>query len=375
MASIYIHIPFCSKKCHYCNFYTHSSFKNRDQLIEAIINEIYLRKDYLGTQNLDSIYFGGGTPSLLTINELDSIFNQIQKYYSWNAEAEITLEANPDDISLEKLQYYNSRGINRLSLGIQSFNDEILQKLNRSHNAATAQNALDLIQNFSSFDLNIDLIFGIPGLTNSIWDDTLKTFFNLDITHLSAYFLTVEANTALDHLIRRNLYPKPIEEQGLTQWNKLHHLMVNEGYEQYEISNWAKNSKYSRHNLSYWNREPYLGVGPSSHSFNGNSRQWNINGIIPYIKGVNTAEGYFTYEKLSLVDQFNEFVMLGLRTKWGINIASARLIFGEDYVQLLYTKIEKFKLEKYFISNANAIQLNWDGIQMADGLAAKLFLD
>lgn len=287
MSGIYIHIPFCRRKCHYCNFFSLASTRYKDRFLEALKEEIYLRKDYLGGHQVQSIYLGGGTPSILKVVEVNSILEFIRKYFPLKENSEITLEANPDDINPELLQDYLEIGINRLSIGVQSFFDDDLQYLNRIHSGSRAVEAVLQAKNAGFTNISIDLIYGIPTLTKEKWKQNLEKAFSLDIPHISAYSLTVEPRTALDLLIRKKKLPGPVEEDFLDHFRILIKMMKEKGFEHYEISNFCRERSYSRHNSMYWNGTHYLGLGPSAHSYNGTSRQWNISNVVQYIDQIN----------------------------------------------------------------------------------------
>jgi len=373
MSSLYFHIPYCKSKCHYCNFYSVVNTKNKQQLLAGINKELKLRKDYLKDNKLKTIYFGGGTPSILSNNEIRTIFNNISKNYDIDKNCEITFEANPDDINREKLLALKENGVNRLSIGIQSFNNDILKKLNRKHSGETAIESVKLAKKYGFENISIDLIYGIPGLNNHIWKDSLKIFKELQIPHLSSYFLTVEQNTALDILIRKGKYPKLIEKEGIEHFEYLLDFCEQNNIEQYEISNFAKKGRLSQHNTNYWKNREYLGIGPSAHSYNGNSRQWNISSISDYIlEGKNNFKNC-EKEILTENDKFNEFVMLGLRTSWGVNLLEIKERFGIEKMNFIKSKIINYKKQNYLISDNENLILSKSGKIYADGIASYFF--
>ncbi|HEY6063549.1 MAG TPA: radical SAM family heme chaperone HemW [Chitinophagaceae bacterium] len=368
MAGIYIHIPFCKQACHYCNFHFATSLHYKNALIAGLLKELELRKDYSGSDRVETIYFGGGTPSLLNIDDLILLIEKIRTVFAVAAEAEITLETNPDDIAEEKLIGWKEAGINRLSIGIQSFFDEDLLWMNRAHNAQQAIASLQLaIKQFNN--ITIDLIYGTPQLTNEKWKQNVDTAISMNIPHLSCYALTVEPKTTLDKMIRQhqteNINPEKQSEQFLLlmQW------MEEAGYEHYEISNFAKPGWYSRHNSSYWQGQNYLGIGPSAHSFNGTERQWNISNNNIYIESINQAIVPFEKEVLTTVQKLNEYIMTSLRTMEGLKFER----LDEVAADKLKTASRKFidlglaKLEN------NSLILTRQGKLMADGIAADLF--
>jgi oxygen-independent coproporphyrinogen-3 oxidase len=374
MSSIYLHIPYCKQKCHYCNFFTVISKKNKDYLVNAICKEIELKKDFLHSKNINTVYFGGGTPTLLDNKDFDKIFTSLHNSFDISNSAEITIEANPDDLVFDKLSFLRDIGINRVSIGIQSFNDNILVRLNRVHTAREALDSIYLSQKLGFSNINIDLIYGIPDMNLKIWEDNLNIFLNLNIPHLSAYSLTVEEKTTLHYLIRKNKYPKPLDSESVEQFNFLHDFIDENNYEQYEISNFAKNKQYSRHNTNYWQNLPYLGLGPSAHSFNVKSRQWNVYSVSQYIKDIESRKHFHENEILTLKDNYNEYVMLGLRTKWGVDKKFIKNNFGEYYLNHFETGLLKQDVAEFVnIDNSN-VRLNKRGKNYADRVASNLFI-
>lgn len=374
MSSMYIHIPFCKQKCHYCNFFTTVSLKNKDRIVDSICKELRLKRNFLSSNKLTTLYFGGGTPSLLSNKDFDLIFAAIHKYYTIDDDTEITVEANPEDLNKDKLLHFKQLGINRLSIGTQSFNDEILHQLNRNHSSKEAINSIVLAKELGFNNLNIDLIYGVPGLTENCWEDTLNTFLSLDISHLSAYSLTLEPKTTLDFLIRNKRYPPLREKDSLVHWKYLLNFIKNNNYEQYEISNFCKNSFYSRHNTNYWKQKEYLGIGPAAHSFNLVSRQWNIAQIEKYIQDIDNNINFNGSELLTKNDAYNEFVMLGLRTKWGFSLKEVKKRFGDNGYNYCLTIISTDSFKKYLLDNTDKVILNEEGLKIADKLASELFI-
>ena len=373
MAGIYIHIPFCKRKCHYCNFYSLANQKNRAKFLQALLKEIVLQKHYLKAQKIETIYFGGGTPSLLSINEIEVILTKIHQNFEVNSNAEIDLEANPDDLNSEILNDYRRIGINRLSIGTQSFDDRILKKLNRVHTAQQAIEAVNEAQKQGFNNISIDLIYGIPGLSNQLWEESINKALSMHIPHLSAYHITVEPNTALDILIKKKKYPTPVDQEGIIHSLMLMEQMQKNGYEHYEISNYALANQYSKHNTNYWRQKSYLGLGPSAHSFDLHSRQWNIASIKKYIESLEEEKQNFEKEKINAIDQYNEFIMLGLRTQWGININELKEKFGTQNLAYFKQEIQKY-IENGKVEYTPPIyRLSNQGKLFADGIAADLF--
>ncbi len=374
MAGIYIHIPFCRKACHYCNFHFSTSLSLKNGFLKALLNEMTLRHQYLEGAPVQTIYFGGGTPSLLEPAELDAIFQHVRTLFTIGEQAEITLEANPDDISPEKLMAWQKAGINRLSLGIQSFFEEDLRWMNRAHSAEQAQNALTLALSYFP-NLTIDLIYGTPGLTNEKWKQNVDLVLQTGVPHISCYALTVEPRTALQKMIADHKKQDIDPDLQAVQFQLLMDWMNEAGYEHYEISNFARKGFRSRHNSSYWEGVPYLGLGPSAHSFNGSGRQWNISNNALYISSLEKNNWQPGSEELSTADQFNEFVMTQLRRMEGISKEQLVKRFGADKPEWVRKAGSKF-LQSNLLSETNtSFMLTKEGKLFADGIAADLFID
>ena len=334
MAGLYLHIPFCKQACNYCNFHFSTSLKYKQEMVQAIGQEILLRQDYLADKTLDSIYLGGGTPSLLDAGELDYLFGCIRSAFTLKEGIEITLEANPDDFSEAKLRIWQASPINRLSIGIQSFSDDDLRFMNRAHNASEATQCLTLARAYGFDNLTVDLIYGAPTTSDAVWQTNVQTLLDYQVPHISCYALTVEPQTALDHQIRKGLVPPVVEEQAARQFEQLMGWLTAAGYLHYEISNFARPGRLAQHNSSYWQSRHYLGVGPSAHSFNGHSRQWNVANNAFYLQALRTQalrvrtapdhdpsaadRALFEIETLSPADQYNEAALPPPRTtRWG----------------------------------------------------------
>lgn len=374
MAGIYVHIPFCRKACHYCDFHFSTSTKMAGAMTDAICTELALRKEEMHQERIGTLYFGGGTPSLLSFLQMEKIINAARSHYTFENDIELTLEANPDDLKPQKLQELRALGVNRLSIGLQSFDDEMLKWMNRAHTAAESHDCIKAAQQEGFDKLSIDLIYGLPGLSKSEWTKTLDTAISLDVQHISAYCLTVEEKTVLGHRVRKGL-EKPVKDQAAAQqFEIMVKVLANAGFEQYEVSNFAKNGAYSKHNTAYWQGTPYLGIGPSAHSFMNNGRSWNVANNAKYMKEVEQGVLPSTSEVLSKTDRFNEWVMTGLRTKWGIDLAVTMERFDVDVKKRYSKKIEKMlKLELATIDN-EVLRLTPQGLFMADGIAADLFI-
>ncbi len=374
MSGLYIHIPFCKQKCIYCNFYSVASQSFRRQYVDALLKEIDLQKHYLKDTVFQTVYFGGGTPSILDNEELQMIFEKLYSVFHIANDAEVTLEANPEHLSYEKLgDLKNYTPVNRLSIGIQSFSDEILKFLNRKH---TEKQALDCIENASKIgfhNLTIDLIYGIPSLSNKEWERSLKLIGRGFIQHLSAYALTLETGTMLDIRVQKGLSQPPDEDKAIEQFKILLEKTSLYGFRQYEISNFAKSGFESKHNSNYWNASIYLGLGASAHSFNGVSRQWNVDNLQNYIELIGLEKPFYEKEILTNKDLFNEFIMLSLRKIEGI--PKLRLNdFSEEYSSLFKKQVQPFLQKRLVCETADFYTLTEDGLLFADKIAAELFL-
>lgn len=374
MAGIYIHIPFCKQKCHYCNFFSVASLKYRAEFLNALINEISIQKEYLQKEEINTIYFGGGTPSMLNKEEIKRILDELRKYHPITEDAEITLEANPDDLNAQKIKGFSNSSINRLSIGVQSFLDDDLTFLNRVHNSEHALKSIKQSQDAGFNNISIDLIYGIPGLTKEKWNNNLQLFFDLDIPHLSAYSLTVEPKTALDVLIRKKKMPNVNEVESIAHFEELIKQIHAHNFIHYEISNFSKEGFYSKHNSTYWLGGKYLGLGPSAHSYNGKSRQWNVSQISKYIS-LSESNQIFEKEILSVPQQFNEYIMTSLRTIWGCDLEKVKTDFDFSYYNHLSQSASKYIKEQKIKLSDNVLYLTPLGKLYADGIAADLFMD
>jgi oxygen-independent coproporphyrinogen III oxidase len=374
VAGIYIHIPFCRRACHYCNFHFSTSLKGKNDFLEALLKEVVLQEDYLSGSRVETIYFGGGTPSLLDGGELQSILSALHQHFDVMADAEVTLEANPDDITTEKLSHWKNAGVNRLSIGVQSFFEDDLRWMNRAHSAQQAKDSIKLSQDMGFSNLTIDLIYGTPTLTDKNWNTNMETAIDLGVPHLSCYALTVEEGTALEVMIKKNKVAATDTEVQARQFTQLMNRLQAEGYEHYEISNFALPGKRSRHNSSYWSGKKYLGLGPSAHSFNGVSRQWNVAGNALYVHALKRNELPFEKEELTDRQRFNEYIMTSLRTMEGLDLGFVIKHFGEEKVSLLQSESRKYMDTGKLLLSENHLQLTNEGKLFADGIAADLFI-
>ncbi len=375
MAGIYIHVPFCKKACHYCNFHFSTQQQLKPEMVKAIGTEASLRKDFI-QEPINTIYFGGGTPSLLSVSELDFILTTLKDHYTVVADAEITLEANPDDISAEKLNQWFKSGINRLSIGIQSFFEEDLQWMNRAHNALQAKDCIEQARIAGFRNLTIDLIYGTPGLTNERWQENIQTALSLNIPHLSCYALTVEPNTALDHMVRKGQKKDVDTDLQATHFNILTQTLLAAGFEHYEISNFAKPGFRSQHNSSYWQGNPYLGLGPSAHSFDGAFiRQWNISNNPLYISSLQQGIVPFESETLTTTQKINEYLMTSLRTIEGISLSFLQNHWGEERVYDIMKSAAPHLDQLNIQLKDQHLILTPKGKFLADGIASDLFVE
>lgn len=376
MSGIYIHIPFCKKACHYCNFHFSTSTKHQTEVVNAICNEIewQAKANYLPSPTLNSVYFGGGTPSMLSTDELLQIFDRIQKHFSINNNAEITLEANPDDLTTSKIKEYRPTPINRFSIGVQSFAEADLKYMNRAHNATEAMRCIQLAQDAGFENLTIDLIYGTPTLSDEQWLQNLNIATDLNIPHLSCYALTVEERTALAHFVATGKSKPVSETQTARQFALLMDHLEAKGYEHYEISSFAKPNFRAVHNSGYWRGKPYLGVGPSANSFDGSSRQWNVSNNALYVKSIEADTIPFERELLSQSDRYNELIMTGLRTSWGIDIQQLRAI-DAGFASYFEQNVQPF-LSQHLVRlhpQLNTYVLTRKGKFLADTIMAELF--
>jgi oxygen-independent coproporphyrinogen III oxidase len=370
-SSIYIHIPFCKQACHYCNFHFSTSLRSKDLMVAAIIKEIELRKDFLASKTLSSVYFGGGTPSLLDVSDLELIFNTINQHFTLTADAEITLEANPDDLTLEKLLALKNTPINRLSIGIQSFVETDLKYMNRAHNAAEAIQSIKNAQHIGFQNITLDLIYGTPTLSDEDWAQNLATTFEFGIPHISCYALTVEEKTVLHKLVKTGKLQPVDDEKAARHFEYLMEAMAKNGYEHYEISNFAKPDHYAKHNTGYWFGRHYLGIGPSAHSYDGATRSWNIANNALYMKQINDGNYAPEVELLSENDRYNELVMTALRTQWGLDL---NLIQNPIFRTHFLENVQQFIDNQMIVFDKITYKITTKGRFMSDGIASALFI-
>lgn len=374
MAGIYFHVPFCKKACHYCDFHFSTSLRSKKAVVESMKMELLNRKDYLPKEPVETIYFGGGTPSLLTKDELRQLLKLVHDEFEVKS-PEITLEANPDDLTKEKLSDLAEVGINRLSIGIQSFVDEHLDWMNRAHTGQQAKTVVRHAQEAGIENITIDLIYGFPLLTAQQWLDNIVAAIELNVPHISAYNLTVEQGTNLAYRIQQAKEKGLSDDQALGEFKTLIKELAKAGYEQYEISNFAKSGSYSKHNSAYWKGKAYLGIGPSAHSFNGIAqRRWNVSSNKKYVDGLKLDKPYFEMEELNERDQFNEYVLTRLRTKWGIDLTEMKAFFPTYVTASFFNLIEKLKKQELIQKQNQILSLTQKGKYLTDKITSDLFV-
>jgi oxygen-independent coproporphyrinogen III oxidase len=374
MAGIYIHVPFCKKLCFYCDFYHMISSDDNSVFIDTLLNEVSIRHLYLENETISTIYFGGGTPSVLSITELGMILNHINKLFKVEETCEITIELNPDDVSPGYLAGLKKLNINRISLGVQSWRDSDLKMLNRRHDSAQAVRALKEIFIGGFDNVTIDLIYGIPGMSTQEWASNLDFTFSFNIKHLSAYHLTFEPGTIFGKMLEKGHISEIDEEESNTLFNILIEKAETAGFIHYEISNFGKKGYFSIHNSNYWKQVNYLGLGPSAHSFNGFSRQWNVRNLKSYIKAVNNGKSFFDQEELDIKTRFNEYVMTSLRTMWGIDLEYIERTFekeGYDYIVNIAIKFKNYGLIK---QDKNSLVLTNQGKMISDNIISEFMM-
>ena len=376
MSGIYIHIPFCKQACHYCDFHFSTSMKKKDEMVLALAKELQLRKDEFQYDAefpcIETIYFGGGTPSVLNVEDIKLLIDTVRQNYPVSQNPEITLEANPDDLSEENLSAFAAIGINRLSIGIQSFFEEDLKLMHRAHDSVQAKKCLELATRY--FDnISLDLIYGIPGMTNERWRQNIETALSFGIPHISSYALTVEPKTALNKLIQTGKVAAPKDEVAQEHFLILVETLEANGLVHYELSNFGKENYFSRNNSAYWLGKKYLGIGPSAHSYDGVSRSWNVANNALYLKAIQKGELPREVELLSQEDRYNEYIMTGLRTIWGVSLVRIEQEFGTDYLNYLKQQSQKFIHDGLLIITDGILKPTLKGKFLTDGIASDLF--
>ena len=383
MSGIYIHIPFCKQACHYCDFHFSTSMKKKDEMVLALTKEIRMRKKEFENEVIETIYFGGGTPSILQISDLRFLIDEVYKNFTVAENPEITLEANPDDLSRERIIELSKSPINRLSIGIQSFFEDDLTMMNRAHNSAEAIECLEEATKY--FDnISLDLIYGIPDssqngeeakqMKNEKWKRNIETALSFSVPHISSYALTVEPKTALHKLIQTGKIAKPKDEVTEVHFQILVEMLEKNGFIHYELSNFGKENYFSKNNSAYWLGEKYLGIGPSAHSYNGISRSWNVSNNAVYLKSLDENKLPCETEILSKTDHYNEYIMTGLRTIWGVSLDRIEKEFGTNYLEYLTNQAQKFLDDNLLSIEENVLKATKKGKFLTDGIASDLFL-
>jgi oxygen-independent coproporphyrinogen-3 oxidase len=370
---IYIHIPFCKQACHYCDFHFSTSMKHKDAMVSAIAKEIILRKNEFENEIIETIYFGGGTPSVLQITDIRFLIDVIYENYEVTANPEITLEANPDDLSTNQIIALSNSPVNRLSIGIQSFFEDDLKMMNRAHNAEEARVSLaEATKHFNN--ISIDLIYGIPGMSNERWQHNIAIALSFGISHISSYALTVEPKTALKKLIETGKIATPKDEVAQEHFSILVNTLEAQGFIHYELSNFSKENYFSKNNSAYWLGKKYIGVGPSAHSYNGVSRSWNIANNTLYLKAIDANQFPSETETLSVTDRYNEYIMTGLRTIWGVSLQRIKNEFGTVYFDYFLKQTRKFLDDKLVSIENDILKPTAKGKFLVDGIASDLFM-
>jgi oxygen-independent coproporphyrinogen III oxidase len=370
--ALYIHIPFCKQACHYCDFHFSTSMKYKNEMVAALAKEIVLRKKEFENDLVETIYFGGGTPSRLPKEDLKLLIDSVFDNYLIAENPEITIEANPDDLNEKYLIELKNIGVNRLSIGIQSFFEADLLMMNRAHNASEAKECLEIaVQYFDN--ISVDLIYGIPGLSDENWQKSIETVLGFGIKHLSSYALTVEPKTALKKMIADGKIAAPKDDVAENHFRILTEILEEKGFIHYELSNFGKENYFSRNNSSYWLGKKYIGIGPSAHSFNGNQRSWNLSNNNLYIKSIQENIVPNEVENLSLTDSYNEYIMTGLRTIWGVSLLKIEKVYGEKYIKYLTKQSEKHLQNKFLLLEDNVLKTTKKGKFLTDGIASDLF--
>lgn len=371
MSGIYIHIPFCKSRCVYCDFYTGTNEVQMQAFVNALCAEMRLRRGEIGS-SVQTVYFGGGTPSRLHRAHFEQIFDALFGEFSVDAAAEITLEANPDDLSAEYIQMLAALPFNRVSIGIQSFDDHELRFLSRRHSAQQAADAVRNCQKAGFANISIDLMYGLPNQTMDIWRNNLRKAVELDIQHISAYHLIYEEKTKLHALLRQHKIQPVSDELSTDMFSALIHTLAQHGFEHYEISNFARNRLYSNHNTSYWKNVPYIGFGPAAHSFDGGNRSWNAASLTRYIRGAQSGKFERETEHLSLHQKYNEFILTGLRTVWGVNLEELKSRFGTQLHDFCVENARKFIAQRLLTFDGHMLKLTREGIFISDGIMSEM---
>lgn len=373
MSGIYIHIPFCKQACHYCDFHFSTSLKKKDEMVLALAKEIEMRKSDFQDAIVETIYFGGGTPSILQIADLRFLIDQVYRNFKVVENPEITVEANPDDLTDNQIIELSKNKVNRLSIGIQSFFEDDLKMMNRAHNVEEAKKCLEIATHY--FDnISIDLIYGVPEMSNEKWLQNIETALSFNVPHISSYALTVEPKTALHTFIQKGIIPQPDDEVAQEHFHILVDKLSESGFIHYELSNFGKENYFSKNNSSYWLGKKYIGIGPSAHSYDGKNRGWNISNNSVYIKSIQENKLPIEIETLTKTDRYNEYIMTGLRTIWGVSLERIEQEFGKTYLDYLNQQAAKFIEDHLLFVDDNILRTTKKGKFLTDGIASDLFL-
>ena len=373
MSGIYIHIPFCKQACHYCDFHFSTSLKRKDEMVLALAKEIEIRKSEFQDEVVETLYFGGGTPSILEISDLKLLIDTVYSNYKVVENPEITVEANPDDLSKERIIELSNNKINRLSIGIQSFFEDDLKMMNRAHNSSEAKECLEFATQY--FDnISVDLIYGIPEMSNEKWLQNIETALSFNIPHISSYALTVEPKTALHSFIQKGIFPQPDDKVAQEHFQILVDKLSENDFIHYELSNFGKSTYFSKNNSSYWLGKKYIGIGPSAHSYDGEKRSWNVSNNTLYLKSIQENKLPSETETLSKTDRYNEYVMTGLRTIWGISLDRIETEFGKTYLDYLNQQAAKYIEGHLLFIDENILRTTKKGKFLSDGIASDLFM-
>lgn len=373
MSGIYIHIPFCKQACHYCDFHFSTSLKKKDEMVLALAKEIEMRKSEFQEEIVETIYFGGGTPSILEISDLKFLIDAVYRNFKVAENPEITVEANPDDLTENRIIELSKNKVNRLSIGIQSFFEDDLKLMNRAHNVEEAKSCLKIATQY--FDnISIDLIYGIPEMSNEKWLQNIETALSFKVPHISSYALTVEPKTALHSFIQKGIIPQPDDEVAQEHFQILVDKLSENEFIHYELSNFGKENYFSKNNSSYWLGKKYIGIGPSAHSYDGKNRGWNVSNNSLYIKSIQENKLPIEIETLTKTDRYNEYVMTGLRTIWGVSLNKIEQEFGETYLNYLNQQAAKFIEDHLLFVDDNILRTTKKGKFLSDGIASDLFL-
>ena len=373
MSGIYIHIPFCKQACFYCDFHFSTSLKKKEDMIAALVKEIEIRKVELGNTTIETIYFGGGTPSVLSTKEIETLIAAVYKNFRVVENPEITLEANPDDLSEEKIIELSNSPINRLSIGIQSFFEKDLKLMNRAHNSKEAKKCLEFATQYFA-NISVDLIYGIPDCTNQEWRENIQTALSFGVPHISSYALTVEPKTPLASFIKKGIIKNVDDEKAQEQFHILIEELEKASFIHYETSNFGKEGFFSQNNSSYWLGKSYLGIGPSAHSFDGSQRSWNVRNNSKYINAIAESRLPIERETLSKTDRYNEYIMTGLRTIWGVSFDKIRNEFGDKYIEYLENHSKKHLQKDLLYLENQVLKTTKKGKFLSDGIASDLFI-